>query len=144
MKGWRGEERVEGKKGRMSRCLVRQCCLFFSCCVRPVSDLSFPFTTTKSSYRWSASTRTTWSFMFCHTHSVWQSGEVGFFFAPPANGLHNLSFHWRCSRGKEKVTAEAEKANRVKCISWQEGALSLSPPLNGTDGCSYIPNCIAP
>lgn len=41
------------------------------------ASLSLP---TKSSYWLFRYTRTTCSFKICHTHSVWQSGEVGFFF----------------------------------------------------------------
>lgn len=143
MKGWRGEERAEGKKGRMPPCLVRQCCLFFSCCVRPANNLSFPFTTTKSSSWLFRYTRTTRSFMFCHTHSVWQSGEARFFSSSlPVNGLRNLCVHWSC-RAKEKVTAEAKKKSKQGRVPFmaRRNSFSLSHPLNRTNGCSYISNC---
>lgn len=121
---------MEGKKGRMPRCLVRQCCLFFSCCVRPVKILGFSFTTNEV-FLLTVSLHTDHLLFqdLSHTQSDSQK-RWAFFLAPPVNGLRNLWSHWHCSRAKEKVTAEAKKANRVKCISWQEGTLSPSPYRN--------------
>lgn len=42
MKGWWGEERAEGKGERKLHSLVRQCFLFFSCCVRPANNTALP------------------------------------------------------------------------------------------------------
>lgn len=82
--------------------------------------------TSASSYWLFRYIRTARFFMFCHTHSVWQSGEASFIFspfAPPVNGLRNLWIHW----AKEKVTAEAKrsKQGRVAFMA-RRNALSLS------------------
>ena len=120
---------MEGKKGRMPRCLVRQCCLFFSCCVRPVKILGFSFTTNEV-FLLTVSLHTDHLLFQDLSHTQCLTVRRGglFFLAPPVNGLRNLWSHWHCSRAKEKVTAEAKKkkANRVKCVSWQEATLSPS------------------
>lgn len=128
---------MEGKKGRMPRCLVRQCCLFFSCCVRPVKILGFSFTTNEV-FLLTVSLHTDHLLFQDLSHTQCLTVRRGglFFLAPPVNGLRNLWSHWHCSRAKEKVTAEAKKKKQIGQSAFH-GKKQLSLHLSITTSLSH-------